>query len=79
MKSVLFSNAIFNRYSIRFLYGLEEVVLDPYYIASDSTGGKVLYGKAGSSNEIKKYEYKRIANIKIINKSKFSPVIPILN
>jgi hypothetical protein len=78
MKTDLFSTAIYNRYRLRFLYGLEEVFVDPYYIASDSTGRKVLYGKSSFSNEIKKFEYKKIVNIKIID-NKFSPVIPILN
>lgn len=79
MKTALFSSAIYNRYRIKFLYGLEEVVIDPYYITSDNSGSKVIYGKSSCTNEIRKYEYRKIANIKIINSAKFSPVIPIIN
>jgi hypothetical protein len=78
MKSEIFSKAIFNRNQIKFLYGLNEVVLDPYYISLEKTGKKVIYGRVYNSSEVKKFEYERIANIKVIKNVKFSPVIPIL-
>ncbi|MGE5399771.1 MAG: hypothetical protein ACM3S2_05160 [Ignavibacteriales bacterium] len=79
MKSQIFSSAIFNRYKIRFLYGLKEIVLEPYFITYDKSGNKVIYGKSDTSNEIKKYEFNRIVNIRILNQKRFSPVIPIIS
>lgn len=79
MKSEIFSSAITNRNKIRFLYGLSEIVLDPYYISRERSGKKVIYGKVLTSNEIKKFEYERIANIKVLRNIRFSPVIPIIS
>lgn len=79
MKSAIFSTAISKRNRIQFLYGLDHITVDPYYISSDRDGTKVLYGRTLSSNEIKKFKYKRIANIKVINNVKFSPIIPIIS
>lgn len=75
MKSQMFSSAIVNRNRVRFLYELHEVVLDPYYITREKNGKKVLYGKMNNSNEIKKFEYERIANIRILKSMRFSPII----
>ncbi|MGE5681389.1 MAG: hypothetical protein ACM34K_10975 [Bacillota bacterium] len=77
MKSKIFTLAIYNRHRVKFLYGLKEVVLDPYFICLDRSGKKVVYGKADYSNEIKRFEFVRIANIKVLNKVKFSPIIPL--
>ncbi|MCU7494695.1 MAG: hypothetical protein HF314_13615 [Ignavibacteria bacterium] len=77
MKSQIFTSAIYNRFKIKFLYGLQEVVLDPYFLSYDKNGQKVIYGKTYLSNEIKKYEFARIANIKILDRNRFSPVLPI--
>ncbi len=79
MKSEIFSTAISGRNSIKFLYSLSEVTIDPYYISRGKNGKKVIYGKIRSSSEIKKFEFDKIVNIKIIGKNKFSPVIPILS
>jgi hypothetical protein len=78
MKSEIFSSAIVNRNRIKFLYKLNEVVLDPYYITRERNGKKVIYGRTSNSNEIKKYEYDRIANIRILRSIKFSPIIPLM-
>jgi hypothetical protein len=78
MKSEIFASAIINRNRVRFLYKLNEVVLDPYYIALEKNGKKVIYGRSGNSNEIKKYEYDRIVNIRIMRSIKFSPIIPLM-
>jgi hypothetical protein len=53
MKSLLFTSAIRNRNRVKFLYGFEEVNLEPYYIARNKNGKKVLYGKLSCTNEIK--------------------------
>ena len=78
MKSEIFSTAITNRYQIRFLYGLSEVVIDPYYITKEKSGKKVLYGRVLRSSEIKKFDFDRIVNIKVIDRVKFTPLIPII-
>ena len=78
MKSEMFSSAIMNRNRITFLYELHEVVLDPYYIAREKNGKKVIYGRMNNTNEIKKFEYDRIANIRILKTMKFSPIIPLM-
>lgn len=77
MKSQIFTSAIYNRFRIKFLYGLQEIVLDPYFLSYDQNGQKVIYGKTNLSNEIKKYEFARIANIKVLYRHRFSPILPI--
>ncbi len=78
MKTEIFSSAIYNRNKIRFLYGLNEILLDPYYISREKDGRKVIYGRMFNSHEIRKFEYYRISNIKILKNKRFSPIIPIL-
>jgi hypothetical protein len=78
MKSLLFTSAIINRNRVKFLYGLNEMVLEPYYICRNKTGKKILYGKINGSNEIKSFEYEKMSNIKILAFEKFSPIIPIM-
>ncbi|HVO75121.1 MAG TPA: WYL domain-containing protein [Ignavibacteriaceae bacterium] len=78
MKSDLFADAIKNRNKIKFLYSSDEIILDPYFISLEKNGKKVLYGRTHNSKEIKKFEYTRITNIKILNNVKFTPLIPIL-
>lgn len=78
MKSEIFSTAICNRNKIRFLYGMNEVLLEPYYITREKSGKKVIYGRMCATSEIKKFEYNKIANIKILKNKRFSPIIPIL-
>ena len=79
MKSEIFSAAINNRNKVRFLYGLNEILIDPYYISVERNGKKVIYGRMCNSSEVKKFEYTKIANIKILNNIKFSPIIPIIS
>lgn len=78
MKTEIFETAIKNRNRLRFLYGLNEVLIEPYYLTIEKNGSKVIYGKVYQSSEIKKFNYCRIANIKVLEKRKFSPVIPII-
>ncbi len=78
MKSIFFTSAIINRNRVKFLYGLNEITLEPYYICRNKTGKKVLYGKINGLNEIKSFEYEKISNIKILGFEKFSPIIPIM-
>jgi len=78
MKSQLFNEAIYNRFSIRFLYNTTEVLIDPYFI-TEVKGRKYIYGRLYNSNEIKKFEYNRISNIRVFKNRHFSPRIPIIN
>jgi hypothetical protein len=56
---------------------LQEVNLEPYYITRNRAGKKVIYGRLKSTNEIKKFEYEKISNIRIVESFRFSPRIPI--
>jgi hypothetical protein len=78
MKTEIFETAIKNRNRLRFLYELNEVLIEPYYITMEKSGSKVIYGKVFQSSEIKKFNYKKIANIKVLEKKRFSPIIPII-
>ena len=77
MKTDIFTHAIRKRNNLRFLYGLQEIILEPYYIAKSRSGKKVIYGRLKNTNEIRKFEYDKIANIRIIESFRFSPRIPI--
>jgi len=77
MKTDIFIHAIKKRNNLQFLYGLQEVNLEPYYIARNRIGQKIIYGRVKNSNEIKKFEYNKIANIRIVESFRFSPRIPI--
>jgi len=79
MKSEIFSFAINNRNQLRFLYGFSEVILDPYYITRDKMGKKVIYGRINNSSEVKRFEFDKIVNIRVLKSRRFSPVIPILS
>ena len=79
MKTQIFSEAISKRNQIKFLYGFDEVVLEPYYITKDKLGKKVIYGRVTNSCEIKKFEYGLIANIKVFSNKRFSPRIQMMS
>lgn len=78
MKTEIFQSAIKNRNRVRFLYGLNETLIEPYYLTVEKNGSKVIYGRVFSSSEIKKFSYNKIANIKVMDQKRFSPVIPII-
>ncbi|MCJ7553546.1 MAG: hypothetical protein MUO34_06640 [Ignavibacteriaceae bacterium] len=77
-KSEIFKRAIVTRSRLQFLYNLNQFSIEPYYIGIEKNGRKVIYGKLSNSSEIKKFDYKRIANIRVLKTKKFSPVIPII-
>jgi len=77
MKTEIFIQAIRKRNNLRFLYGLQEINLEPYYITKNRLGKKIIYGRLSNTNEIRKFEYNRIANIRILESFRFSPLIPI--
>jgi hypothetical protein len=78
MKTDIFAAAIHNRSNLKFLYDLQEFLIEPYYITRERSGKKVIYGRLKKSNEVRKFEYEKIMNIRIINNLRFSPVIPII-
>jgi hypothetical protein len=78
MKTEIFRSAIKNRNRLRFLYGLNEILIEPYYVMIEKNGSKVIFGKVFQSSEIKKFKYSKIANIKVLEKKRFSPIIPII-
>lgn len=78
MKTIIFSTAIFNRNRVKFLYGINEIILEPYYIGKDRNGKKIIFGKTNCINEVKGFAYNNISNIKILGSEKFSPIIPIV-
>lgn len=79
MKTDIFIQAIRNRHYLQFLYGLEQIDIEPYYIAKNKSGRKIIYGRVRNTNEVKKFEYNKIANIRVVNSFRFSPRIPISN
>jgi hypothetical protein len=78
MKTTIFNWAINNRYKLKFLYDLNEIVLEPYLLSKNRLGKKVIYGRISNTKEIKVFEYDKIYNLKVLNLNKFSPIIPIL-
>ncbi|PIQ08326.1 MAG: hypothetical protein COW71_12380 [Ignavibacteriales bacterium CG18_big_fil_WC_8_21_14_2_50_31_20] len=79
MKTEIFTKAISNRNRLQILYEFEETLFEPYYLSLDKKGKKVVFGRLNNAKEIKMIEYDKILNIKILNYSHFSPIIPILN
>jgi hypothetical protein len=78
MKTDIFSAAILSRCNLRFLYDLQEILIEPYYITRERSGKKVIYGRLKKTNEVRKFEYEKIMNIRVLNNFRFSPVIPII-
>lgn len=78
MKSQIFLSAINRRRKVQFLYGIMEIVLDPYYITRNSQGKKLVYGKLNYSSQVRAFEYDKISNLKVLEYTLFSPMIPIL-
>jgi len=78
-KSNIFISAINGRYEVQFLYNLTPILFHPYYISKNKFGKKVLYGRISNSSAIEKFEFKYMANIKMLKNKKFSPIIPIMS
>ncbi|HRI45972.1 MAG: hypothetical protein KF721_00895 [Ignavibacteriaceae bacterium] len=78
MKSDIFLHAILNRRTLQFFYETSEVILEPYYTAVDRFGNKVIYGRQKFGRGVEKFEYRKIANIHILDAPKFTPIIPII-
>ena len=78
MKTEIFAEAILNRFRLTFIYEHQNVTMDPYLIAHNRAGKKVIFGRINRTNEIRQFEYDKIFNIKTVNNAPFSPIIPIL-
>ncbi len=78
MKTDIFSAAIYSRSNLRFLYDLQEILIEPYYLTRERSGKKVIYGRVRKTNEVRKFNYEKISNIRVLNNFRFSPVIPII-
>jgi hypothetical protein len=78
MKTEIFNSAILKRQKLMFLYNLSNIELEPYFLAVNRNGDKVIYGRVNNSSKIKMFEFNKIFNIKVLEHSKFSPIIPIL-
>ena len=78
MKTDIFSAAIYSRSNLRFLYDLQEILIEPYYITRERSGKKVIYGRVKKTSEVRKFNYDKISNIRVLNNFRFSPVIPII-
>jgi hypothetical protein len=77
IKSELFQQAIKNRIKVRFYYNLNEEVMEPYFIFEEADGSKSLYGRSNIGNQkIVKFNFKRIANIRLLPNEHFIPIIP---
>ncbi|PID61242.1 MAG: hypothetical protein CR986_02990 [Ignavibacteriae bacterium] len=77
MKTEIFNSAILQRKKLKFLYNLNFIEIEPYYLSTQN-GGKVIYGRVNNSSNIKMFEFNKIFNIKVLEESHFSPLIPIL-
>ncbi len=77
MKTDIFFEAIVKRHKLQFVYGMDVITLEPYYLSSTYDGKRVVYGRVNNSNEIRMFEYSKIVNIKILKNTKFAPIIPI--
>jgi len=78
-KSAIFISAIKERNEVQFLYKLKKVSFHPYYISKDRYGQKILYGRLSNTNVIEKFEFRYMANIKVLINKKFSPIIPMIS
>ena len=79
MKTNIFLTAIKNRSKLKFLYSLTEIIIEPYFLAREKSGRRVIFGRVKRTNAVRKFEYNKISNIRILNEDKFSPVIPIIS
>lgn len=75
-KSDIFSHAIQERVKVRFYYGLKEYILDPYFIFYEEDGTKALYGKSNRRDEPMKFDFEKIANIRVLKLERYIPEIP---
>ncbi len=77
IKTEIFHEAIKNKIKVRFYYNLNEQIMEPYFIFVEEDGTKVLYGKSNNGKKkIMKFDFKKIANIRLLPNEHFTPIIP---
>jgi hypothetical protein len=79
MKTEIFNTAILKRNKLKFLYKHDLIEIEPYFLAVNRKGTKVIYGRLNNSSKIEMFEFNKIFNIKVLENTRFSPIIPILN
>lgn len=78
MKSEIIFNAIKNRKKLKFIYGFKEIIIEPYFVAVNRQGKKIIFGRINNSPEVKMFAYENIYNLHVLEFSKFSPIIPLM-
>ncbi|MBI5727531.1 MAG: hypothetical protein HY965_06740 [Ignavibacteriales bacterium] len=76
VKSEILSMAIREQVKVRFLYGFNEVVLDPYFILFEEDGTKAIYGMSSGSDDLRRFSCGKMANIKLLELH-FQPIVPV--
>ena len=67
MKTEIFKSAIRNRNRLIFLYGLDEIQIEPYYITIEKNGGKFHPSTAGVEDLISYFDSHILEKIKLRN------------
>ena len=52
MKSEIFNSAIKSRKKLKFIYHLDQIELEPYYLSYNRNGKKVIYGRVNNTSNI---------------------------
>jgi hypothetical protein len=77
MKTMILELAIRQRRRVRFYYAGAFIEFEPYYVATDSSGGKSVYGKADGERIVKRFAFNRIYNLRPLADERFAPIIPL--
>ncbi|MCC6549650.1 MAG: hypothetical protein IT279_06230 [Ignavibacteriaceae bacterium] len=76
MKSLIFSEAIEKRRKVTFFYDDAMIEIEPYFLAMDRFGHKVVYGKVSGTVSVRKFEFIKISNLRVLRKG-FAPALPL--
>ncbi|GMU85864.1 MAG: hypothetical protein AMXMBFR48_11060 [Ignavibacteriales bacterium] len=76
MKSLIFLEAIDKRRKVTFLYDYTLVEIEPYFLAMDRFGHKVVYGKVSGTLTVRKFEFIKISNLRVLMQG-FAPALPL--
>ncbi|MBV6511175.1 MAG: hypothetical protein HRU80_06105 [Ignavibacteriales bacterium] len=76
MKSMIFSEAIEKRRKVNFFYDDLLIEIEPYFLAMDKFGHKVVYGKVTGTDAVRKFEFFKISNLRVLLQG-FAPALPL--
>ncbi|MCE1187707.1 MAG: hypothetical protein LWX56_01090 [Ignavibacteria bacterium] len=76
IKTEILTKAITEQVQVRFYYGLNEVVMDPYFILFEEDGTKAIYGMTAGNCALRRFSFKKIANIRLLPLH-FEPIVPV--